>query len=79
MQAKPSTQTKKDDERMKAVSVASANAMSIVNEEGTNVGTGLYLIGSLLNHSCSPNCIVAFEGVHPFAIALLGSRPLART
>ena len=25
-------------------------------------GTGIYLVASLLNHSCSPNCTVVFQG-----------------
>merc|ERR1719481_2343008 len=25
-------------------------------------GTGIYLVASVLNHSCSPNCTVVFEG-----------------
>uniref|UniRef100_A0A2P2KVV5 Histone-lysine N-methyltransferase ASHR1 n=1 Tax=Rhizophora mucronata TaxID=61149 RepID=A0A2P2KVV5_RHIMU len=38
------------------------NAHTICDSELRPVGTGLYLIVSIINHSCSPNAVLVFEG-----------------
>lgn len=39
------------------------NSFNIVNGEMQAVGTGIYLAPSILDHSCSPNAVVTFEGI----------------
>jgi SET domain len=38
------------------------NGFTITDDSGARVGDGLYLYGSLFNHSCRPNCAVSFIG-----------------
>eukprot|EP01028_Stygiella_incarcerata_P012365 TRINITY_DN754_c0_g1_i1.p1 TRINITY_DN754_c0_g1~~TRINITY_DN754_c0_g1_i1.p1 ORF type:complete len:357 (+),score=93.62 TRINITY_DN754_c0_g1_i1:532-1602(+) len=38
------------------------NGFTILDEEARQIGTGLYPIAALLNHSCSPNCVATFKG-----------------
>lgn len=40
------------------------NTFSICNAEMQDVGAGIYPSMSLLNHDCTPNCIIVFEGKH---------------
>ena len=39
------------------------NSFSIVNGEMQAIGTGIYLAPSILDHSCSPNAVVTFDGI----------------
>lgn len=39
------------------------NSFSILNEDLNEIGTGLYLCGSILNHSCAPNAAPVFNGI----------------
>lgn len=49
------------------------NSFSISNQELQSLGTGVYLAGSVVNHSCKPNAVVTFEGttLHMRAIETL--------
>ena len=38
------------------------NTFYILDWSMDAVATGLYLLPSLLNHSCSPNCMVVYNG-----------------
>ena len=40
------------------------NSFNIVNGEMQAIGTGVYLGPSILDHSCSPNAVVTFDGFH---------------
>ena len=39
------------------------NSFSILNEDLNEIGTGLYICGSILNHSCAPNAAPVFNGI----------------
>ena len=38
------------------------NTFNIGDEEHKSIGTGLYLAGSIFDHSCEPNAYVTFIG-----------------
>lgn len=38
------------------------NSFCICTQELQSVGTGIYLAASILDHSCTPNAVVTFEG-----------------
>lgn len=38
------------------------NSFSICDQELHSVGTGIYLAASVVDHSCTPNAVVTFEG-----------------
>lgn len=38
------------------------NSFNIMNGEMQAIGTGIYLAPSILDHSCSPNAVVTFDG-----------------
>lgn len=41
------------------------NSLNISNDELTEtLGSGLYLSAASLNHSCYPNCVIVFNGMH---------------
>lgn len=40
----------------------SCNSFTITNSELNSVGTGIFKVSSLINHSCDPNCIAIFDG-----------------
>ncbi|KAL6214499.1 hypothetical protein ACLB2K_013933 [Fragaria x ananassa] len=46
------------------------NSSSVVDTDLGHLGKGLYLLISLMNHSCLPNCIVVFEGNRAFVRAV---------
>jgi hypothetical protein len=39
------------------------NSMSILGNDYAGIGVGLYTNVCRLNHSCWPNCVLAFEGM----------------
>lgn len=39
------------------------NSFSILNEDLNQIGSGLYICGSVLNHSCEPNSAPIFRGI----------------
>ena len=39
------------------------NSFSILNEDLNEIGSGLYIRGSVLNHSCRPNAAIIFNGI----------------
>lgn len=51
-----------------------SNTFNICDVDGTLVGLGVYLVPSLLNHSCEPNAVVVFHGRQ---LALRSIRPLS--
>ncbi|KAL6208811.1 hypothetical protein ACLB2K_019756 [Fragaria x ananassa] len=51
------------------------NSSSVVDPDLGHLGKGLYLLISLMNHSCLPNCIVVFEGKRAFVRAV---EPIAK-
>lgn len=38
------------------------NAFEIFNDDNDTIATGIYLGASIIDHSCSPNAVVTFEG-----------------
>ena len=46
----------------KLLSQFEVNMLRIQDNDLHSIGGGLYIIPSLLNHSCIPNCSVVFEG-----------------
>jgi SET and MYND domain-containing protein len=46
------------------------NAHTICDEEMRPLGTGLYPVISIINHSCSPNAVLHFDGKHAVVRAL---------
>ena len=38
------------------------NSFNIMNAESLPIGIGLYLEGSVFDHSCEPNATVVFDG-----------------
>lgn len=55
------------EQATRAVLQTISNSMAITDGNDKKIGMGVYLFGSLFNHSCQPNCVVSFAGV------LLGS------
>jgi SET and MYND domain-containing protein len=49
-------------EMLNLFSKFSTNNFNITNPEMQPIGIGLYPTAALLNHSCSPNCVVVFDG-----------------
>lgn len=43
------------------LSMFQCNNFAITDERMVTIGAGVYPIGSLINHSCQPNCISVFE------------------
>ncbi|XP_058792910.1 SET and MYND domain-containing protein 4-like [Phymastichus coffea] len=50
--------------------IISSNSFSVQLESGVKVGSGLYCVGSLMNHSCAPNTFRYFEGLKMITRAL---------
>lgn len=48
------------------------NSFNIMNYEHQSIGIGLYLKGSVFNHSCVPNTNIAFDG--PILLARVGKK-----
>ena len=44
-----------------ALNRISCNGFTIVDYKQTQLGVGMYAFGSLINHSCRPNCIQSFD------------------
>lgn len=38
------------------------NSHTVCDEELRPIGVGIYPLGALINHSCTPNCVQSFEG-----------------
>ncbi|KAJ8290595.1 hypothetical protein GJAV_G00015040 [Gymnothorax javanicus] len=58
------------------IAKVACNCFSISDGELQEVGVGLYPSMSLLNHSCSPNCVMVFEGRMLQLRAVKNIRPL---
>jgi len=50
------------DDMIKTFFRLGSNAFTISDEEIRPVGSGIFLLGSMLNHSCCPNSVQVFEG-----------------
>ncbi|XP_051167736.1 SET and MYND domain-containing protein 4-like isoform X2 [Leptopilina boulardi] len=50
--------------------IMSSNSFSIQQTPGVKVGSGLYIVHSLYNHSCAPNTLRHFEGLTMITRAL---------
>ena len=63
LQARAAKQTATHSEQIKTFARQCAMyGLPVCNSDGDSVGTGLYLQGMLLSHSCDPNCVACFEG-----------------
>jgi len=55
---------------MSALAKLQANGIGICNADGGNLGTGVYPLAWLFNHSCDPNVLLSFRGLHLQARAM---------
>ncbi|KAG0266435.1 SET and MYND domain-containing protein 4 [Actinomortierella ambigua] len=55
--------------------VAVKDSTTVVTQESIMIGTGLYLLASMVNHSCAPNAMIVFGG-NAKAVTKGGKEPL---
>eukprot|EP00668_Euglena_longa_P001374 GGOE01001629.1.p1 GENE.GGOE01001629.1~~GGOE01001629.1.p1 ORF type:complete len:449 (-),score=94.06 GGOE01001629.1:108-1454(-) len=60
---------------MKVLAVLAVNSFHLLDDDLQPVGSGLFLHASALNHSCSPNAVVVFDGPNLFVRTLRSLAP----